>query len=67
MLTGVAASLRMLQQEESGVDEIDQPAALGESAGGRIEGSQAMRWRQPESQAAQPLAAIHVVSPFAPF
>lgn len=67
LLTGVSASLRMFQPEESGLDEVDQRAALGESAGGRMEASQETRWRQRESRDAQASVALHLVSPLSPF
>ncbi|KAH8982252.1 hypothetical protein EDB86DRAFT_3086249 [Lactarius hatsudake] len=61
LLTGVSANLRMFQREGSGLNEVGQRAALGESAAGRLEASQATRWHQPESRTAQSPVALHVV------
>ncbi|KAH8978561.1 hypothetical protein EDB92DRAFT_1909152 [Lactarius akahatsu] len=61
LLTGVSANLRILQREGGVLNEVGQRAALGESAGGRTEASQATRWRQPESRTAQSPVALHVV------
>lgn len=66
MLVNFPGSLQASRQERNGVNDVamDELTALGEPGGGRIDVSQAMGERQPESQAAQPQADPHVVSPF---
>jgi hypothetical protein len=49
MLADIAVSLRASHRKGSGGNEVYQPEALRESAGGRIEASQVTRWRQSES------------------